>query len=196
MAVNIERLLHDYLQNIEKGEHRTLMYDTGFSAKEILGCMSDLTLDLDIGNNSVSWFFVCLAVIKPEWLHNYKDKQAQKRIIRNLAKNKELLNKVDKFFVAGWLHLPMTTVTLWWLLATMVTFQKIGHTESPLFDLLDRDTAPYVNVYGPLLKGATWLIDELQIDEDDTSDLYIFLNKLSTLSNRSLVDFANMKIED
>ena len=129
--------------------------------------------------------------MKPEWLCNYKGKVEQRAVIKKLFKSVLVFQVVEKTFKQEWYSLPLCTHQLWYLFCTLVVFKKL-EVQSMLFTMLKDCTRPFINVYGPLLKGSDWLIDELQEEE---GLVYDFLCELRELDRRNLLDFADMKIE-
>ena len=193
------KIFRDYLRELDRGNGTTLHYATD-SSQEVRKAVKDMLSagSMDDGRQMVNWYFICLYVVKPEWLTNSKSKPAKRRFFNHLKNNVQLLDMVEQKFIQDWFTISQTTKGLWYLLITLVVFQKIGRVNSPLFNMLFAGTIPVFNPYIPLLKGGDWLIDEFQIDEDDNEDpgLYAFLLRLKSLANRSFLDMPLNDDED
>jgi hypothetical protein len=183
-----ERLLKDYLNCKDPTSyHMTLMYPDYLSKSDVLACIDRLEKKFCLQD----WYHVCLYVMKPEWLCNYKGKVEQRSVIQKLFKSVQVFQVVEKAFKQDWYGIPVCTHQLWYLLCTLVVFKKL-EVQSMLFPMLEDCTRPYINVYGPLLEGSDWLLDELQEEE---GLVYDYLCDLRELSRRDLLDFANMQID-
>lgn len=165
----------------------TLLYPDHLSFLEIQKCITRLETEFRLDD----WYHVCLYVIKPEWLCTHNGKLQQSKVMDKLRSNTLVLQRIEGNFVMDWTYIPHSTLTLWFLLSTLVVYKKLG-VSSVMFTMLDQCTKSYINVYGPLLEGSEWLIDELQ---EESGEVYDYLCKLQELGRRDLLDILNVEMK-